>query len=331
MKDEIKESKSSDYSDSGWCGETTVMWELTMRIICEMSLFSGDIRRRVEGKSMSGGGTIKYFSARISEKINCFIAIVGERFLCLLTASCDLLDFYFWGRVEAGDKRKIVIAATGRQSQFPGHPTASLYTHVSVTIALVSNQHKWNFTPLAQQSGERESERNREMKEIANHVHDKISLEKIMMISSKFAFPTWCWTQIFHDEKDRGKKNPKNTSQIASFAMREAKMEGEQINIEEWDREISRHSPSLYLPNIDFYEAIYTDREFNSIVNSWNKFAFHCFGITEKKLFLKSLSRHRPNVRSFHRFIFLKRDWMFNPHRCYPWLFCCSRCYLVCV
>lgn len=61
-----------------------------------------------------------------------------------------------------------------------------LFTLMSRVMVLVSNQHKMKF-PCT--TAAKTARKTRGIAEIANHVHDKISLEKIMMISSKFSFP----------------------------------------------------------------------------------------------------------------------------------------------
>lgn len=127
---------------------------------------------------------------------------------------------------------------------------------------------------------------------LANHVRGEISLEKIMMISSKFFSSTWCWKELSWNVS---RKHNQSCSQTKPGRRKE-----KQINTREMRLWISWRFQSLYLPDIDFYEAIYKDRKFNSIVISWNK-----FGSFNKKLW---------NI-SFYLLLFIFLPILCKPHR----------------
>lgn len=69
--------------------------------------------------------------------------------------------------------------------------------------------------------------------------------------------PKFPFSPLDAEETPLTKKCRKHNEIVAlTFLTRKDELK---INIEKWNREISRHFPSLYLPNIDFYEAIFTD------------------------------------------------------------------------
>lgn len=178
-------------------------------------------------------------------------------------------------------KSKIKYCRNLSWSRMSSHPLPLLSLHVSLVMTLVSQPAEKKVNPCTK-AVEKWQRDEHKIRWTANHVRDKISLEKIMMISSKISFPLDAEHNgsFFHYTRAWNGNNKKNRK---------------------WNCE-NLDFLSLYLPNIDFQERIHTDQKFNSTV-VWGNLFTHKSSLICRSFFFSSFTRvwGMPNIGAVQR------------------------------